>query len=80
MVPDLVVYLKADLDTLLRRIAQRDRPFERAIERDYLARLCAVYEEFMPSYEDVAVLTVDTDELDIFTRTDLDEILGYVRP
>jgi len=79
VIPDLVVYLKAGLDTLLRRIAQRDRPFERTIEPGYLARLCEVYEEFMPAYDDVAVLTVDTDEVDIFTRPDLDEILGYVR-
>lgn len=79
VVPDLVIYLKADLDTLLRRIAQRDRAFERTIERDYLARLCDVYEEFMPSYDDVAVLTVNTDEVDIFTRPDLDEILGHVK-
>jgi deoxyguanosine kinase len=79
VVPDLVIYLKAGLDTLLRRIAQRDRPFERAIEPEYLARLCEVYEEFMPAYDDVAVLTVDTDEVDIFTRPDLDGILGYVQ-
>ncbi|MGH2349885.1 MAG: deoxynucleoside kinase [bacterium] len=79
MIPDLVIYLTAGVDTLLRRIAQRDRPFERTIEPGYLTRLCGVYEEFMPAYDDVAVLTVDTDELDIFTRPDLDAILGYVR-
>ncbi|HLE78354.1 MAG TPA: deoxynucleoside kinase [bacterium] len=77
--PDLVIYLQAGVDTLLRRIAHRDRSFERAIERDYLARLCEVYEDFMPSYDEVAVLTVDTDKVDIFARPDLDEILGFVR-
>ena len=33
--PDLVVYLQADVDTLMSRIAQRDRPFERNMDRDY---------------------------------------------
>lgn len=78
VVPDLVVYLKAELDTLLRRIAHRDRSFERAIERGYLSRLCDVYEDFMPSYDEVALLTVDTDRVDIFSRPDLEVILGYV--
>ncbi|HEY3247152.1 MAG TPA: deoxynucleoside kinase [bacterium] len=78
VVPDVVVYLRADLETLLRRIAQRDRPFERAIERDYLARLCEVYEEFVPAYDEVAVLTVDTDKVDIFSKADLAQILHYV--
>ena len=32
--PNLVVYLRADTDTLMNRIAQRDRPYERTMERD----------------------------------------------
>lgn len=79
VVPDLVIYLRAELDTLLRRIAHRDRSFERAIEREYLGRLCDVYEDFMPSHDEVALLTVDTERVDIFSPSDLDEILGYAR-
>lgn len=77
--PALVIYLRARLDTLLRRIARRDRPFERAIEPAYLEGLCEAYEAFFDSYDESAVLTVDTDVVDIFTEADLDAILGYVR-
>lgn len=42
--PDLVVYLRADPDLLLERIARRGRPFERGIRPDYLARITAAYD------------------------------------
>lgn len=77
--PDLVIYLTATLSTLMRRIAHRDRPFERAIEDAYMERLCAEYEEFFGTYEETPLLTVDTDSVDIFTESDLREILGYIR-
>lgn len=76
--PDLVIYLTADLDTLMRRITHRDRAFERAIERAYLGRLCEEYARFFAEYDDTAVLTVDTDAADIFKAQDLAEILRYV--
>lgn len=43
--PDLVVYLRADPDLLLERIARRGRPFERRIDPDYLRRLSRAYDE-----------------------------------
>lgn len=76
--PDLVVYLTADLDTLLRRIARRDRPFERAIEPAYLQRLREEYDRFFTEYDETALLAVDTDEVDIFTEGDLRAIVRYV--
>lgn len=76
--PLLVVYLTARLPTLRRRITRRDRPFERAIEGAYLERLCDEYEQFFGAYDETALLTVDTDEVDIFTESDLKEILHYV--
>ncbi len=36
--PDLVVYLRADTDVLMQRIAMRDRPYERSMERAYMMR------------------------------------------
>lgn len=77
MQPDLVIYLTAELPTLLRRIAHRDRPFERAIEPEYLDRLCREYDRFFAEFNETALLTVDTDEVDIFTAADLEEVLGY---
>ena len=76
--PDLILYLTARLDTLLRRIALRDRPFERTITPEYLDRLCGAYEEFFDAFEETTVLRVDTDAVDIFSPADLQGILRYV--
>jgi deoxyguanosine kinase len=61
--PDLVVYLRASLDTLMDRIAVRDRPYERAMSRDYIADLRLAYERFLADYHDAPVLPIDTDDL-----------------
>jgi deoxyadenosine/deoxycytidine kinase len=42
--PDLVIYLRADPELLLQRIAKRDRPFERSIQAEYLVRLSEAYD------------------------------------
>lgn len=42
--PDLVIYLRADPELLLQRIAKRDRPFERSIQAQYLVRLSEAYD------------------------------------
>lgn len=64
--PQLVVYLQADTDVLMRRIAQRDRPYERQMERGYIATLNDAYEDFFDDYfQGVPVLRISTNELDI---------------
>ena len=76
--PALVIYLTAQLQTLMDRIAHRDRPFERALEPAYLNRLREEYERFFAEYDETALLTVDTDEVDIFTARDMEEIAHRV--
>jgi deoxyguanosine kinase len=61
--PDLVVYLRADTDVLMARIAARDRPYEREMDRDYIAQVCAAYEAHFAGYTAAPLLTVDTNEL-----------------
>jgi deoxyguanosine kinase len=61
--PDLIVYLQADTDVLMGRIAQRDRPYERDMDRDYIEALNLAYEEFFPSLQDIPVLAIDTNRL-----------------
>ncbi|UCC86378.1 MAG: deoxynucleoside kinase [Anaerolineales bacterium] len=73
--PDLVVYLRADVDTLMNRIATRDRPYERAMSRDYIADLRLAYERFFADYHDAPVLAIDTDSLNWVSDS---EALGYV--
>jgi deoxyguanosine kinase len=68
--PDLIVYLQADTDTLMGRITQRDRPYERDMDRDYIETLRQAYEEFFSMQWDVAVLTIDTNNLNFVTRPD----------
>lgn len=62
--PDLVVYLRASVETLQRRIARRGRDFERQIAPDYLGRLNVLYEQWITGFNLCPVLTVPADDLD----------------
>jgi len=73
-VPDLVVYLRADTDMLMQRIAHRDRPYERAMERAYIDELNHAYDDFFTNSH-LNVLTIDTNDLNIVSRP---EDLAYV--
>ncbi len=63
--PGLVVYLRASTDTLMRRIAFRDRSYERQMERDYIDALRQAYDHFFADYTATPLLVLDTDGLDI---------------
>jgi deoxyguanosine kinase len=67
--PDLTVYLKADTQILMQRIASRDRPYERKMERSYISQLNQAYDEFFsaPGLE-TRVLIIDTNDLNIISR------------
>ena len=68
--PDLVVYLEARPDVLLRRIRKRDRDFERAITPDYLERLTEGFRNFFYSYTDAPLLVVNCSDIDFVERSD----------
>ncbi len=78
--PDLVVYLRANTDVLMQRIALRDRPYERNMAWSYIDSLRQAYEEFFAAYVSAPVLTIDTNDLD-FVRSDDDRahVIGMVR-
>jgi deoxyguanosine kinase len=61
--PDLVVYLYADTDVLMERIANRDRPFERTMSRKYIDNLKIAYEHFFAGFNDTPLLRIDTNTL-----------------
>ena len=62
--PDLLVYLQASTDILMQRIALRDRPYERQMERSYIDDLNHAYDDFFAKpFDHTPVLTVDTDHL-----------------
>ena len=62
--PDLVIYLRASVPTLLQRIASRGRDYERSISADYLGSLNDLYEKWISGFLLCPVLTVPADELD----------------
>lgn len=74
--PNLIVYLRADLEVLMQRIASRDRPYERNIEPDYITQLIHAYDDFFINNQarnvggNVTVLALDTNELDYVRRVE----------
>lgn len=66
--PDLIVYLQANVDTLLERIARRGRAFERTISRHYLEQLNELYEEWISQFDLCPVLTIPADHLDFVSQ------------
>jgi len=62
--PDLVVYLRASVPTLMARIARRGRTFEREISPAYLEQLNTLYEEWVARFSLCPVLTISSDSLD----------------
>ena len=67
--PDLVVYLRASVPTLLERIQMRDRDYERKIHPAYLEQLNLAYEEWVANFTYCPVLTVPSDNLDFVTHS-----------
>ncbi|MFZ4813054.1 MAG: deoxynucleoside kinase [Phototrophicaceae bacterium] len=78
--PTLVVYLRADLDTLMTRIARRARPYEQADSmRPYMANLIDQYEGFFGHYDEAPLLTLDTHNVNIVEDADArDEMLDDI--
>jgi deoxyguanosine kinase len=82
VIPNLIVYLRADTDILMQRITTRDRPYERNMERAYIEELNQAYESFFANHQErrSPVLVIDTDELDyVHRREDLDWVENRIR-
>jgi deoxyguanosine kinase len=68
--PDLVIYLQAPLETLRQRITQRGIGYEQQIRDEYLLRLSESYTRFFYDYDDSALLTVNTQSIDLINNAD----------
>ena len=64
--PDLIIYLKADTDTLLRRIKKRGRDYENSIDPEYIHTLNISYDRWIESISDQPVMTIETDYFNIY--------------
>jgi deoxyadenosine/deoxycytidine kinase len=62
--PNLVLYLRASTPTLIKRIQQRGRSYERQITPDYLEKLNVLYEDWFNHFALCPVLTIPADRLD----------------
>ena len=77
--PDLMIYLKAEVSTLKRRIANRGRDYESSIEDDYLEQLNGLYDSWTANYGLSKIVTIQTDELDfVNNESDLQEVLSQI--
>jgi deoxyguanosine kinase len=63
-VPDLVIYLQASVDALMRRIVRRGRPYERAIDRHYLESVAEAYARYFHTYDEGPLLIVNASSID----------------
>ncbi|MBP5395429.1 MAG: deoxynucleoside kinase [Bacteroidales bacterium] len=73
--PDLLIYLKADISTLVAHIQQRGRPYEDLIRLDYLKNLNERYDRWAESYNKGKLLVVDVNQVK-FTESKAD--LGFI--
>ena len=74
--PDLVIYLQAPLQVILKRIEKRGRAFEKDIDPAYLERLIDAYQRFFARYDASPLLIVDTEDLNFpKRREDVDAVL-----
>ena len=63
--PDLVIYLQAPVDVLLKRIGKRGIAYERAMEPNYLKSLCDAYTRFFHYYDESPLLIVNAAEINL---------------
>lgn len=76
--PDLVVYLRAEPEVLLRRIEKRGRPFEQDMQAAYLTDLTERYDDYFRSYGG-NLLTVEADAIDFVNDPQHEqELLGRI--
>jgi deoxyadenosine/deoxycytidine kinase len=78
--PDLVIYLQANTQTLMHRIRERNRPYERNISSEYIQRLNEAYSYFFFHYTDSPLLVVNTVKIDfVHNPDDLEDLLEQIR-
>ena len=78
--PDLVVYLQARTEVLVKRIARRGRDFERDIDPAYVEALATAYNGFFFHYDDTPLLVVNTSDIDLVdSEADVEALAAVIR-
>jgi deoxyadenosine/deoxycytidine kinase len=68
--PDLMIYLKASVPTLVRHIQQRGRNYENSMSINYLQLLNERYDEWINTYNEGKLLIINSDDLDFVNNPD----------
>jgi len=77
--PDLLIYLRASVPTLVEQIQKRGREYENSIRLDYLTQLNKRYEEWIEQYDQGNLLIIDVDDLNFSENTeDLGSIIEKI--
>jgi deoxyadenosine/deoxycytidine kinase len=77
--PDLVVYLQAPAQVLMKRVASRGIPYEQLIEEEYLERLGEAYAKFFYHFDEAPLLIVNAASIDpIHRESDYQELLQTI--
>ena len=78
--PDLVVYLQAPTEVLLKRVKQRGRPQEARLSEEYLSEVNRAYNHYFFHYTTTPLLVVNTADVDFASKPeDTDDLLKQVR-
>ena len=78
--PDLVIYLQADTDVLMKNIEKRGRSMERNVTWEYIDALNQVYTEYFFRYQDTPLVIINTNNIDFVENdNDLKEVIDYIR-
>jgi len=77
--PDLVVYLQAGVDQLMRRVKRRGRPFEHNLSKEYLAEVSEAYNHFFFHYTETPLLVVNVNDLDfVNNEEDFEDLVKQI--
>lgn len=76
--PDLLIYLRASVPTLVRQIQKRNRDYEQTIRLDYLQALNKYYEEWIANYDLGKLLIIDSDNIELDNPDDHSHIIDNI--
>ncbi len=76
--PDLIIYLRATVPTLVKHIQARGRDYESTIRIDYLTQLNERYEAWASTYKAGKILIIDIDKLDILSADGLSHVIDKI--
>jgi len=78
--PDLVVYLQGSLETCMKRVRKRIKPYEKGLTPEYVAQLIEAYNYYFYHYEETPLLVVDSNEIDFVNRpADFDDLVAQIQ-